>query len=79
MTELMQLKEGMGELKVLHLLNSHPHEVRPLLVFSPAKRLTADKLFDLFEASLSPVGSNREAEEFVYMQWVNLMEEIGGK
>jgi len=34
----------------------------------------------VFPASLSPAGSNRrETEEFVYMQWVNLMQEIEGK
>ena len=80
MTELIQLKEGLSELNVLHLLQSHPHVVRPLLVFSSAKRLTVDKLYDLFEANLSPIGSNRrETEESVYMHWITLMEEIGGK
>ena len=79
MTELIQLKEGLGALKVLQLLQGNPHVTCSLLVFSPPKSLTADKLY-MFTASLSPAGSNRrETEEFVYMQWVNLMQEIEGK
>ena len=79
MTELIQLKEGLVVLKVLDFLRSNHRVARSLLVFSPAERLTADKVYDLFEADLSPTGSNRrETEEFVYMQWVSLME-IGGK
>ncbi len=80
MTELIQLKEGLGSLKVLNLLHANPRVTRPLLVFSKGATLTADKLYDMLKADLSPAGSNRrEIEEAAYFHWVNLMQEVEGK
>ena len=79
MPELMQMQDGLKALGVLDLLQANHHLTRQLLVHSPSECLTADKLYDMLTAKLSPVGANqRQCEEDAYMHWVDLMQLMEG-
>ena len=68
------MQDGLKALGVLELLQANHQLTRQLLVHSPSECLTADKLYDMLTAKLSPVGANqRRCEEDAYMHWVDLM------
>lgn len=75
--ELDQIVEGLKTLDLLDLIHSNPNRMRSLFVHTEQPPLTADVMLDLFEARLSPTGSNRrETEEAVLMLWVNYLQMI---
>ena len=79
MAELMQMQDGLKALGVLYLLQANHQLTRQLLVHSPSECLTADKLYDMLTAKLSPVGANQcQCEEDAYMHWVDLMQLMEG-
>ena len=80
MSELIPLKDGMASLKVLELLQANARITRQLLVHSGQNKISADKLYNIMKADITPEGSNcRIVQERVYFHWINLMHEIEGK
>ena len=76
--ELDELKQGLGELGIVSLLQKYLITLRPLFV-ATYDILTADIVQDLFKPCYSPSGSNqREKEEEVIMYWINFLQEIEG-
>lgn len=77
--ELDQILSGLSTYKIAEFLQRDPYVTRQLFV-NYRNPLSADKMFDLFPAKLSPVGSNvREVEEAAVMQWVNYTQAVEGK
>ena len=77
--ELDQLLDGLKELGVLGLIRDNPNEARHLFVHNTAKQLTADKVFDLFVANLSPLMSNaRDTQEAQVLHWANFLQLVEG-
>jgi len=66
--ELDQLISGFHTYGFDELFQTYPEVTRQLFVYFKPLPLTADKLFDMFPAQLSPSGSNaRELEESALM------------
>ena len=75
--ELDQLKQGLSELGVLHLLHSYPALLRPLFAASHKPKLTADQVANTFVIQWSPRGSNqREIEEAVIFGWMEYLDGV---
>ena len=77
--ELDQMLCGMSDtLHVLDMVREFP-QMRSLFVFNERPPLTADKMYDLIPAVLSPVGNNqRDVEEEIMMQWIEILNIIEG-
>ena len=76
--ELDQILSGLNAYSITELLGKHPYIARQLFVHYRIP-LSADKLFDLFPAKFSPIGSNgREVEEAAVMFWVNYTQAVEG-
>ena len=70
---------GLNAYNIAELLQKDPYVPRQLFVHYRSP-LSADKMFDLFPAKLSPSGSNaREIEEAAVMQWVNYTQAVEGE
>ena len=78
--ELDQMVRGLEAYGVYKLIQANKQMMRQLFVHFRPLAFTADMLFDMFPAELSPEGSNaREAEEAALMNWVNYTQELEGK
>lgn len=77
--EVDQILSGLNTYNIAELLQKDPYITRQLFVYYK-NPLSADKIFDLFPAKLSPSGSNsRELEEAAVMQWVNYTQVVEGE
>lgn len=76
-SELDQLVEGLGVLKMLDLIRDNPNKFMQLFVHSVPQPLTTDHMLELFPPKYSPPGSNcREVEEAVIMLWIHFLQNI---
>lgn len=77
--ELDDLVNGLKLLDVLTLIREYPVLARQLFVKGNPKCLTADSLYDLFTADLSPPMSNwRDKEEAQLMNWAHFLQFVEG-
>lgn len=68
---------GLESLGVLQLIRENPILTRKLFVKGSLKCLTAESVYDIFAADLSPPMSNwREKEEAQLLNWANFLEYI---
>lgn len=78
--ELDGLVNGLKSLEVLSLIQSNPNTSRKLFVRSTDNNvLTADLLYDMFSAELSPLMSNtRDKKEAQLFNWSNFLHFVEG-
>lgn len=77
--ELDDMVNGLKSLGILALIRENPVLARQLFVKGSPKHLTADTLYDIFTADLSPPMSNwRDKEEAQLMNWANFLEFVEG-
>lgn len=79
-SELDQIKEGLGTLDLLNVMQNNSAHFLPLFLGSNQSKLTADTLLGLLKVKeWSPEGSNsREYEEAVMFNWENYVRETEG-
>ena len=79
-SELDQIKDGMGTLDVLSVMQRNPSQFLPLFLGNNRPTLTADELIGLLKVKeWSPEGSNsRQSEEAVIFNWENYVRETAG-
>ena len=76
--ELDDLVNGLKSLDVLSLVRENPVLARQLFVKGIQECLTADTLYDMFTADLSPPMSNgRDKEEAQLMNWSDFLLFVG--
>lgn len=78
--ELDQLVDGLNCLGVLSFVRANPAVSRSLFTLGATPPLSGECVFDMFQARLSPTGSNaREREEAQLVHWANFLELVEGK
>ena len=79
LAELEQLRRGLAIQKFNSLMESYPQLIRKAFQ-PPQQEITSEFIEDLFDAVLSPKGSNkRVVEEAIMMMWIHYLQDLQGE
>ena len=75
--ELDQLADGLELFGIVGLMRKHPNKMKPLFVYDPMDKPTAELMIALFDVHFSPPGtSKRVTEETAILYWNELLQDM---